>query len=110
MIHSINRSLPLQSQNVALDSRSRTSTSVRSVTLSDLRSTSNENQSNDTTRVANRTMQTNPESGIGSGQGNQTTTRQVRLLEYPRDFFNKETGAGPSTPEEAERLWIYRKN
>ena len=33
-----------------------------------------------------------------------------KLLEYPRDFFNHKTGAGPANAEEAKRLWMYRKS
>ena len=38
-----------------------------------------------------------------------TTRGQIKRLEYPRDFFNHKTGAGPANAEEAKRLWMYRK-
>ena len=110
VIRAVNQSLPLHSQDIAIDSRSRTSSSARSVTLSDSRSETQENQSLGTTRITNRNIRASLDSGFGFAPTTSTAQRPVRLLEYPRDFFNKETGAGPSTPEEAERLWIYRKN
>lgn len=39
-----------------------------------------------------------------------TAAVQPDLLEYPRDFFDLEYGALPSTPEAAALLWPYRKN
>ena len=43
---------------------------------------------------------------------NQTTnpTSSTReLLVYPRNFFNRNSGAGPANDEQAKRFWMYRK-
>ena len=47
---------------------------------------------------------------LRSSVSSQNTQTHIPLLEYPRNFFHQETGAGPNTPEEAKLLWMYRKN
>ena len=55
------------------------------------------------------------QSMVGSGTiiTNQTSTtatnQERRLLEYPRNFFDRQSGAGPANEEQAKRFWMYRK-
>ena len=74
----------------------------------------NENRRDNTTMQLNQTVLDNDTRSIPIHRNNDPTTELNReeprvLLEYPRNFFNPTNGAGPTTEEQACRLWMYRK-
>ena len=62
-----------------------------------------------TTNIPGIHSQARPQETVNTQNINSTQNSRV-LLEYPRNFFHQQTGAGPSTPEQAARFWMYRKS